>query len=152
MDIDISRDASDNCWLEINDSEVIAIIESITSNLSDYSFNTAELSIVLSDSRSVHELNLQYRQKDKPTNILSFPINDNGQTDGLLGDLILAYEVVKQEAENEQKNFKDHFTHLLLHGLLHLLGYDHIEDAEAETMEDLEIETLKKIGIKNPYA
>ncbi len=152
MDIDISRDASDNCWLEINDSEVIAIIESITSNLSDYSFNTAELSIVLSDSKNVHELNLQYRQKDKPTNILSFPINDNGQTDGLLGDLILAYEVVKQEVENEQKNFKDHFTHLLLHGLLHLLGYDHIEDAEAETMEDLEIETLKKIGIKNPYA
>lgn len=152
MDIDISRDASDNCWLEINDSEVIAIIESITSNLSDYSFNTAELSIVLSNSKNVHELNLQYRQKDKPTNILSFPINDNGQTDGLLGDLILAYEVVKQEVENEQKNFKDHFTHLLLHGLLHLLGYDHIEDAEAETMEDLEIETLKKIGIKNPYA
>ena len=152
MDIDISRDASDNCWSEISDSKIITIIENITDNLSGYSFKSSELSIVLSDAKNVHGLNLQYRQKDKPTNILSFPINDNGQTNGPLGDLILAYEVIKQEAEREQKSFKDHLTHLLLHGLLHLLGYDHIHDDDAESMESLEIQTLEKIGIKNPYA
>ncbi len=152
MDIDITRETSSEQWSEIQDSEIITLLETASSYLSDYSFENSEVSVVLSTSQNVHQLNLQYREKDKPTNILSFPINDNGNTDGPLGDLVLAYEVVKEEAKNEDKSFQDHTTHLLLHGLLHLLGHDHIEDEEAETMEALEIKVLGAMGIKNPYA
>lgn len=109
----------------------------------------AELSLVLSDNDEVQLLNKHYRGKDKPTNVLSFPQDDENFQH--LGDVILALETVKQEAQDQDKSFDDHLTHLTIHGLLHLLGYDHETDDEAEEMEALEIEILRDLGVKNPY-
>ena len=106
-----------------------------------------ELSIVLADNDFVQKLNKEWRSKDKPTNVLSFPQDD----DFMLGDIVLAFETVEAEAHAQDKRFEDHVTHLVIHGLLHLLGHDHIEDEEAEIMEALEIEILSALNIKNPY-
>ena len=98
-------------------------------------------------------LNSTYRQKDKPTNVLSFPSEIPDFVDSpLLGDLAICVDVVEKEAENQKKTAKDHWAHLTIHGCLHLLGYDHIEDVEAEAMESLEIELLALLGITSPYA
>lgn len=119
------------------------------------------ISLVLADDAFVRILNAQYRNKDKPTNILSFPAIDLLDDDSLqydayeddvpLGDLVLAYETVAKECEEQNKSFEDHFRHLIVHGYLHLVGYDHIEDNEAEKMEALEIDILAACGVKNPY-
>ena len=106
-----------------------------------------ELSLVLADDAFVQELNRDYRAKDRPTNILSFPQDEAF----CLGDLVLAYETVVREAKEQNKSFSDHLTHLLVHGCLHLLGFDHIDDQEAGEMEALEIQILDKMGITNPY-
>lgn len=107
----------------------------------------SEISLVFADNDFVQVLNANYRGKDKPTNVLSFPQDEPE----LLGDVILAYETVKCEADEQNKTFEDHTRHLIVHGTLHLLGYDHIEDEEAEEMEALEIKILADMGIKNPY-
>lgn len=106
---------------------------------------------VLTDDQRIQELNLAYRKKDKPTNILSFPDGEDDDGEIYLGDLILAFETIKRESEEQKKQINDHLKHLLIHGFLHLLGYDHIQEQEAEEMEALEIEILTSIGIKNPY-
>ena len=105
--------------------------------------------LMLTNDGSVQRLNLTFRQKDKPTNILSFPANDQDPT--YLGDMAMAFETCQREALAEGKTFRDHATHLLVHGLLHLLGHDHEEDGEAEKMEALEIRLLAQMGIRNPY-
>lgn len=116
-----------------------------------------EIGIACVDVAESQELNLQYREKDKPTNVLSFPSDIPEEMLSLLnaeplGDLVICIPVVLQEATEQQKTPSDHFTHLLVHGILHLLGYDHeTSEAEAEEMEALEIEILKKLGIANPY-
>ncbi|MCB1563709.1 MAG: rRNA maturation RNase YbeY [Alphaproteobacteria bacterium] len=117
----------------------------------------AELSVVLADDIFVRTLNRDYRGQDKPTNVLSFPQNEPDAFTGdtpiaTLGDIVLAFETVQTEAQEQNKSFKDHTSHLIVHGLLHLLGFDHIGDEEAETMETLEIKILKALDIKNPYA
>ncbi len=107
--------------------------------------------IRLSDNTTVQALNKQFRGKDKPTNVLSFL---DGEEEGgvtQLGDIILAQGVVVDEAAAQQKSYDDHLVHLILHGLLHLYGYDHEEDAEAEEMEALEVQLLQKLGVANPY-
>lgn len=118
-----------------------------------------EISIVLADDDTVQTLNRDYRGKDKPTNVLSFAQLDS--EDGwmapdqpgpcALGDLVLAYETVLRESADDKKPFKSHFIHLIVHGTLHLLGYDHIEDGDAEEMESLEIQILNSMSIENPY-
>jgi len=118
-----------------------------------------ELSILLSDNDQVQDLNREYRGKDKPTNVLSFPALECDEPGHLilepgplhLGDIILAYGVVAQEASDQKIAFEDHLSHLIVHGVLHLLGFDHIENEEAEEMEALEIAILKDFGIANPY-
>ncbi|KKC25165.1 rRNA maturation RNase YbeY [Sphingomonas sp. SRS2] len=122
---------------------------------------TAEVSIRLTDDDEVQALNRQYRQKDKPTNVLSFPMvqddllggldnSDDGEV--LLGDIILARGVCEREAAEKGVSTTEHATHLIVHGTLHLLGYDHIADDEAEAMEDLERVALRALGIDDPYA
>jgi len=120
-----------------------------------------ELSVLLTNDSEIQSLNKDYRQKDTPTNILSFesgyPLegtkNDANAPEHIpLGDLVLSYDTLKKEAQAQNKTFQDHLTHLLIHGLLHLFGFDHENDQEAEKMECLEITILDKcFHIKNPY-
>ncbi len=105
-----------------------------------------ELSVVLSDDAQVQVLNRDYRGKDAPTNVLSFP-----QAGMLLGDIVLARETVAREAKDKSASFNAHFTHLLIHGWLHLQGFDHLTDETAEEMESIEIAALATLGIDNPY-
>ena len=105
-----------------------------------------ELSLVLSDDAQIRALNRDYRNKDKATNVLSFP-----QMGRLLGDIVLARETVEREASEKNISFEAHLTHLIIHGWLHLQGIDHETDASAEDMEAIEIAALAKLGIDNPY-
>ncbi|MEZ9231860.1 rRNA maturation RNase YbeY [Vibrio amylolyticus] len=112
----------------------------------------AEVTVRIVDIEESHQLNLQYRGKDKPTNVLSFPFEaPPGVELDLLGDLIICRQVVEQEAKEQDKPVMAHWAHMVVHGSLHLLGYDHIEDDEAEEMESLETEFLMSMGFQDPY-
>lgn len=108
-----------------------------------------DVTILLTDDESVRELNAQFRHQDTPTNVLSFPAPDNPER--FLGDIALAYGVCVREAEEQGKPLAHHLQHLTVHGVLHLLGYDHIGDDEAEVMEDLERAVLADLGVPDPY-
>ena len=113
----------------------------------------AELSILLTNDAEQHELNRQWRGKDSSTNVLSFPqIEPFGPVTGILGDITMARETIEREAVEQGTSFPDHFTHLVVHGFLHILGYDHLSDAEALQMEGLETQILASLGIADPYA
>ena len=115
----------------------------------------SELSIVFSDDAHIRTLNAGWRGKDKPTNVLSFPafpFPKGGPLPPMLGDIVLAAETVAKEAGLEDKPLENHITHLVIHGLLHLLGYDHETDAEAEEMEAIERSALARLAIPDPYA
>ena len=112
----------------------------------------AELSVVLSDDARVRDLNRTYRRKDKPTNVLSFPagaVRPDGVT--LLGDVVLAFETCASEAKAQGKTLRAHLAHLVVHGVLHLLGHDHLRARQAERMEALERAVLARLGIADPY-
>lgn len=112
----------------------------------------AELSIVLTDDAEQRELNRDWRGKDSATNVLSFPqIEPFGPVTGILGDVILARETLECEALDLGKSLSDHFTHLIVHGFLHILGYDHIDEQDALAMEALETQILAGLGIADPY-
>ncbi|HEY1631137.1 MAG TPA: rRNA maturation RNase YbeY [Rhizomicrobium sp.] len=106
-----------------------------------------DVTILLTTSRKLRALNHQFRGKDKPTNVLSFP----GDEKGYLGDIAIAYGVARAEARREKRPLIDHAAHLALHGTLHLLGYDHETDREAEVMEALETKLLARMGVADPY-
>lgn len=106
----------------------------------------AIVSVVLANNDFVHKLNKQYRGKDKPTNVLSFE-NDLP----LAGDIVVAYGVTHDEAKAQEKSFSAHLAHLLIHGTLHLQGYDHLTEKQAQKMEKLEIKLMQKLGYKDPY-
>jgi probable rRNA maturation factor len=114
----------------------------------------AEVSILLTDDAQVRELNRIWRQQDKPTNVLSFPATSLAELARapMLGDIVVAFETVAREALAEGKTVPDHFTHLLVHGFLHLLGHDHLTEAEAGIMEALERDILASLSIADPYA
>ena len=112
---------------------------------------SCEVSIVLAGDSFVHQLNLEYRSIDKPTNVLSFPVPFVDVPMRPMGDIVLALETVMREAKEQKKTFEEHLTHLLIHGALHLSGYDHILDEEAKVMESLEIEKVTSLGFANPY-
>jgi probable rRNA maturation factor len=119
--------------------------------------SNCEIGIACVDNAESHQLNLEYRCKDKPTNVLSFPSDLPDEMAAILdsfpiGDLVICIPVVLQEAIDQQKTPIEHFTHMLVHGTLHLMGYDHeTSEQDAEEMEALEIEILKKLGFDNPY-
>ncbi|SQH77984.1 putative metal-dependent hydrolase [Shewanella benthica] len=112
----------------------------------------AELTIRIVDEAESQNLNSSYRGKDKPTNVLSFPFEAPPEIDiPLLGDLIICAPVVEFEAKQQNKSLQAHWAHMVVHGCLHLLGYDHIQDAEAEEMESLETQLIESLGFNNPY-
>lgn len=116
----------------------------------------ASVSIRIVDAAESQALNNEYRHKDKPTNVLSFPMDMPDDIlqlveINMLGDLVICAEVVRKEAEQQHKTTDAHWAHMLVHGMLHLQGYDHIEDNQAQQMEALEISLLNKLGFENPY-
>lgn len=141
--------------LILNEDTLAQIIDTALAHLD--MDELTEIGIACVDLAESHELNMQYRGKDKPTNVLSFPSDIPEEILDMLdaqplGDLVICIPVVLQEAQEQQKSPINHFTHLLVHGVLHLLGYDHeLGEVEAEEMESLEIEILAKLGITNPY-
>lgn len=141
--------------ITINDERWSAALPTIEQIVSD-TLSTAlhgrveppcEVSVLLTSDDEVQILNRDYRDKDKPTNVLSFPQDEPS----MLGDIVMALETIEREAAEQDKPLEDHVRHLLVHGALHLLGYDHIEDEQAEEMEALEVEILAQMNIKNPY-
>ena len=115
----------------------------------------AEVSLVLADDVTLGRLNRQYRGVEGPTNVLSFAVSEGSAPESngplLLGDVVLAYETVRRESEEQGKRFSDHLCHLVVHGVLHLLGYDHGSEAQAGAMERLEIAALAGLGVSDPY-
>ena len=115
---------------------------------------TVSATVVLSDNDNLQQLNSQWRSKEKPTNVLSFPAPEGERDEDdnrYLGDIILAYGVVAEEAEQQGKALETHLCHLIIHGALHLLGFDHLEDGEAEQMEDLERTAMEALNLPDPY-
>ena len=130
--------------------------------LSYQQLDKKEITVRIVDEEEIQQLNQQYRGKDKPTNVLSFPFEipeltlpDGIQIDesmsNFLGDIVICAQVVTQESIQQNKLLSHHWAHMLIHGTLHLLGYDHIDDQEAQEMEGIEIAILKKLAIDDPY-
>ncbi|MCM2455849.1 rRNA maturation RNase YbeY [Rhizobium sp. CG4] len=114
-----------------------------------------EISLVFTNDAEIREINAEWRDKDKATNVLSFPafpLEPGGMPGPMLGDIVIARETVEREAVDLEKTFDDHLTHLMVHGFLHLFGYDHMETEEAEEMELLETRILASLGLSDPYA
>ena len=159
LEIDI-----DPVWGEATDWEELAnrAAEAIAQVVPELAHDNLLVSLVMADDEEVHALNKQWRAKDKPTNVLSFPMLSrdevlaaatNEGAPGMLGDLILAHGVCIREASEKGVTAEVHATHLVIHGLLHLAGYDHeLGDVQAEEMEELERKALALLGIADPYA
>jgi probable rRNA maturation factor len=147
------------CWHDATDAEAIIhrAIET-AAEMVDAETGDAELAIMLTDDAGIRTLNNNWRGIDKPTNVLSFPALQPTATSmpddapRMLGDIAIAYETMRREADDEQKPFDHHLSHLAVHGFLHLIGYDHENDQDAEVMEGLERKILAQLGIPDPYA
>ncbi|HEY4171370.1 MAG TPA: rRNA maturation RNase YbeY [Reyranella sp.] len=149
--VEISRNTED--WPEALDARADQAVRAALKLSKAKIAGAAELSIVLTDDAEQRVLNRDWRGIDKSTNVLSFPqIEPFTPVIGLVGDIILARETLVREAEEQGVSFDDHFTHLVVHGFLHLLGYDHITDEEALVMEGLETQILASLGVADPYA
>ncbi|GAA3843622.1 rRNA maturation RNase YbeY [[Pseudomonas] carboxydohydrogena] len=144
-----------DCWQEQLDAEeVVQRAIAAAAALVELPAEDTEVAVMLADDARVRELNKEWRGQDKATNVLSFPAaQPPGATPQplMLGDIAIAYETTRLEAETEGKPFQNHLSHLAIHGFLHLLGYDHLDDTEAEEMEGLEREILASLGIADPY-
>lgn len=141
-------------WDGLPDAEALAQrAAEAAAGVADMADEDLEVTVMLTDDKSIRTLNRQWRGKDKPTNVLSFPAPEQPGLEGPrhLGDIALAYETLVREAEEESKPLADHFAHLVVHGVLHLLGYDHETDEEADVMEALEVKALAGLGIADPY-
>jgi probable rRNA maturation factor len=163
MTLEIALDAdedwdSSRSWEQLARSAAqAAIAESAFPELAED--RPVEISVTLTGDEKVRELNAHWRGKDKPTNVLSFPMADErdlsrttlADSELLLGDIILARGVCEAEATERGVSVEDHATHLLVHGTLHLLGYDHHDDRDAADMEAREVRALARLGIANPY-
>ena len=153
LDLDVAVEGG--AWSEVSDIEALArrAVAAALGVASDAPRDPVEVSLLLTDDAGVRELNSAWRGKDKPTNVLSFPAPEQPGVPGPrhLGDIALAFETLQREARDEGKTVADHAAHLIVHGTLHLLGYDHETTGEAEIMEALEVKALKSLGIADPY-
>ena len=157
----INEDWPDVCdWEALASSAVSAAIAATPHGDLARIEASVEIAVRLTGDVEVQSLNRDYRQKDKPTNVLSFPmiepdlicgLADTGHREILLGDIVLARETCTREAEERNVSIEAHATHLIVHGTLHLLGYDHVQDDEAEKMESLERQIMAVLGLHDPY-
>ena len=152
-----------DCWQSEPDAEAViqravATAAEIVDASLDVDLGEAELAVMLTDDAGIRTLNANWRGIDRPTNVLSFPAlpptGGRGPDDAprMLGDIAIAYQTTRAEADDEQKPFDHHLSHLAVHGFLHLIGYDHEKDDDAKAMEILETEILAQLGIPDPYA
>jgi probable rRNA maturation factor len=147
-----------DCWQTEPDAEaVIHRAIHVAAEIADADVGEAELAVMLTDDTGIRTLNNNWRGIDKPTNVLSFPALQTTagappDAPRMLGDIAIAYETTRKEADDEEKPFDHHLSHLAVHGFLHLIGYDHEKDDDAEAMEGLEREILAQLGIPDPYA
>jgi probable rRNA maturation factor len=147
-----------DCWQRETAAEatIRTAIEAAAANV-DEPTQDAELAVMLTDDQGIRTLNKNWRGIDKPTNVLSFPAlqptgpRSDDDAPRMLGDIAIAYETTRAEADAERKPFAHHLSHLAVHGFLHLIGYDHENDDEAEIMETLERDILARLGIPDPY-
>ena len=138
----------------INDKSIDEekLITHLDQLLTDLGKGDSELLLRMVSTQEIQTLNDTYRNKNQPTNVLSFPSDLPEEVgEAILGDVVICLDVVRIEAKQQNKTFADHLMHMAVHGTLHLLGYDHIQPEEAETMEALEVKILKKMNIANPY-
>jgi probable rRNA maturation factor len=139
----------DTAWTQaLPDAEAL-VLESADATLASEGAVGEGVTLLLTDDNTIGDLNRRFRQRDQPTNVLSFPAPQNPER--FLGDIALAYGVCAREAREQGKPLKHHLQHLVAHGVLHLLGYDHVSDAQAEEMENLERAVLAGLGIPDPY-
>ena len=147
-----------DCWQREPDSEtVIQRAIAAAAAAVDDDVAEAEVAVMLTDDSGIRTLNSNWRGIDKPTNVLSFPAlqptaGAPADAPRMLGDIAIAYETTRKEADDEEKPFDHHLSHLAVHGFLHLIGYDHEKDDDAEAMEGLEREILAQLGIPDPYS
>jgi probable rRNA maturation factor len=153
--IEVELVVGSELWAELADVEAVArrAVDAALAVARPRLSEPCELSILLGDAATVRDLNRTWRGKDSATNVLSFPAAPQPGAPGprCLGDIALAFEILHREAEAEGKSLADHASHLIIHGLLHLLGFDHEKAGDAEQMEALEIEALRRLGIASPY-
>lgn len=152
LDVDLQR----ACEADVPDEEQIHLWALKTLVSTNYDFD-AEITVRIVDAETILQLNSHYRHKDKPTNVLSFPFEipsglSREDVGGLLGDLVICADIVDEEAGQQGKSKQAHWAHMVIHGCLHLLGYDHIKEQEALKMEALEIDLLSSLGYASPYA
>jgi probable rRNA maturation factor len=155
LDLDIQRACEFSPTLSNENLETLAKL-AISSQRFQKNIQNIPISLTirLTTPEEIQALNLEFRGKDKPTNVLSFPFEmpeEISLPEFILGDIAICPEIVMNEAIEQKKNYPDHFAHMVIHGVLHLLGHDHEEEEEAMVMESLEIELLEKIQIRNPY-
>ncbi len=146
--VEVAEQAGD--WSDIQAKRAVQALVPIVSRRCPWAEGI--VTIALAEDDLVHDLNRRYRRVDRPTNVLSFPSGEATGPESELGDVVLAVETLRREAEAESRSLDQHFAHLALHGLLHILGYDHERDADAVTMETMETEILAELGIPDPYA
>ena len=141
---------SESKYLPTEDQMTLWITTAITGR-QELSLQEPEITVRIVGTDESAELNQQWRQKSGPTNVLSFPYADDDFSGDLLGDLVICAPVVEREAAEQDKSLESHWAHMVIHGSLHLLGYDHIDDSEAEEMEAIETGILQNLGYANPY-
>ncbi len=148
-----------DCWQ--TEPEADAVIQravAAAAEIVNADIGETEIAVMLTDDAGIRTLNSNWRGIDKPTNVLSFPALPQASSGGpddaprMLGDIAIAYQTTRKEADDEQKPFDHHLSHLAVHGFLHLIGYDHEKDDDAEAMETLEQAILAQLGIPDPYA
>jgi probable rRNA maturation factor len=147
--ITIDVEIDDDGWTEAM-PDVQSLVERAAETALAGAARAGEVAVLLTDDAAVRDLNARFRGQDKPTNVLSFPAPENPE--GLLGDLALARGVLVREASEQGKPLAHHLQHLVIHGVLHLIGYDHETDGDAERMESLERQLLADLGVPDPYA
>jgi probable rRNA maturation factor len=151
--ITVDVEVVDPAWLAAGEVDGLAqdVVAATLTEVGRRVHPDAEISVRLCDDDEIRALNLAWRNKDKATNVLSFP-SPAGNRGPLLGDIVVAFEYVSEEAREAGRSLRDHLSHMLVHGLLHLLGFDHESEDQAEEMEDFERRILARLGIEDPYS
>ncbi len=148
IELDVRVDSE--LWNDAKETEAV-VRRAIARTAATLSLEKAEIAVVLTDDSTVRALNRRWRGLDRATNVLSFPVNHAAGEPPLLGDIVLAYQTIAREARAQGKPFAHHLAHLAVHGYLHLVGYDHEDDKDAEQMEAAERKILRLLAIPDPY-